>query len=252
MRLPFASLLQVTIAVSAAFGAALTFDIPPIRSSLDILGQPVAVTLSGSVSAEGEQQPGFRLRADLVDFQAHLTPLLQEQLNQSNHCGERISVEDATIIPAAPAARLTVRMHLEKWACIKAFGKENAKRLIGGDGTVSVLLTPVVDRSKGVRLDAEVGDIQADGSLGEALRSGSLGAALQDKIRDALAKSVRKAADPGALLPAQMQSFVRVESVAFGDAGDGRLLLNIAGALLAPPQQITGLLTQLRGGTSAQ
>ena len=184
--------------------------------------------------------------ADLADFQTHLTPLLQAQLNQSNHCGERISVEEAALVPAAPAARLTVRMHLEKWACFKAFGKENAKRLLGGDGTVQVLLTPAIEEGNAVHLNAEIGEIQADGSLGEALRSGSLGAALRDKIRDSLVKAVRKAADPGAMLPAQIQPFVHIQSVAFGDAGNNRLLLNVGGGLLVPPQQVSDLIGKLR------
>jgi hypothetical protein len=137
-------------------------------------------------------------------------------------------------------------MHLEKWACFKAFGKENAKRLLGGDGTAQVLLTPVVEDGNAVRLNAEVGDIQADGSLGEALRSGSLGAALRDKIRETLLKAVRKAADPGAMLPGQIQPFVRIQSVAFGDAGNSRLLLNVGGGLLVPPQQAADLIGHLR------
>ncbi len=143
-------------------------------------------------------------------------------------------------------------MHLEKWACFKAFGKENAKRLIGGDGTVQVLLTPVLQENNGVHLNAEVGDIQADGSLGEALRSGSLGTALRDKIRESLLKAVQKAADPGAMLPAQIQPFVSIQSLAFGDGGNHRLLLNVGGGLTIQPKQIVDLLGQLRAGTSAQ
>jgi len=251
MRLPIALLLAALLSAAGAFGAAFNVNIPPVQTSLDILGQPVAVTISGVVSGESDQQVGFSLHADLGDFQAHLTPLLQAQLNQSNHCGERISVEDATLSPAAPAARLTVRMHLEKWACFKAFGKENAKRLLGGDGTVEVLLRPAVENaennaeSNAVRLNAEVGDIQADGSLGEALRSGSLGSALRDKIREALVKAVRKATDTGAMLPPQIQPYVRIQSVVFSDAGNSRLLLNVRGGLQVPPQQVADLLGKL-------
>ena len=180
----------ILIAITAlALSADFAVEIPPVSTSLNISGQTVAIAISGDISAApgktGENDQAFRLnlRADLADFQGHLTPVLQAELNQSNKCGERISVENATLAPAAPAGRLTVQLHFEKWACIKAFGKENARRLVAGNGTVEVLLMPRIEQGNAVRLDADVGRIDADGSLGELLRSGSLGPALRDKIR---------------------------------------------------------------------
>jgi hypothetical protein len=221
---------------------------------LNVSGQPIAITISGAISespagrGEGAQTFNFNLRADLRDFQDHLTPLLQSQLNQSNRCGERMSVEDAAIVPAAPAAHLTVRVHFEKWACIKAFGKENAKRLVGGDGTVQMVLTPAIEpggaQGNAVRLDAEVGNIEADGSLGELLRSGSLGTALREKIRESILKAVQRSTELGDVLPAQAQPFVAIRSVAFGDDANGGLALKIAGGLLVPAQQVSSLLAQ--------
>jgi hypothetical protein len=171
-----------------------------------------------------------------------MTPLMQAELNQSNHCGERISIENATLAPAAPTGRLTVQLHFEKWACFKAFGKENAKRLLGGNGTVEVILTPRVEEASAVRLDAEVGKIDADGSLGEVLRSGSMGAALRDKIREAVLKAIRKAADLEAVVPAQARPFVTIQSVAFADGGSGSLMLNLAGRLMVSGQQVSTVL----------
>lgn len=149
------------------------------------------------------------------------------------------------MVPAAPAARLTVRVHFEKWACFKAFGKENSRKLVGGDGTVQMNLTPAVDRGSAVRLDAEVGDIEADGSLGELLRSGTVGSALREKIRDAILQALHKSADPGAILPPQAQPFATIRSVAFGDEGSGRVALKIGGSLLVPAQQVSSLLAEL-------
>ena len=239
-----------------AQGAGFTFEIPPVQASLDVSGQPIAITVAGSISesaaGRGEGAPGFtfNLRANLRDLQDHLTPLLQSQLNQSNRCGERMSVEQASIVPAPPAAHLTVRVHFERWACLKAFGKENTKRLVGGDGTVQMTLTPVVEQGgpqgNAVRLDAQVGSIEADGSLGELLRSGSLGAALRDKIRDSILKAVQKSTDLRAVLPPLAQPFVNIRSVAFDDDPGGGLALKIAGGLLVPAQQVSSLLAQLR------
>jgi hypothetical protein len=171
---------------------------------------------------------------------------MQTELNQSNHCGERISIEQATLEPAAPTGHLNVQLHFEKWACLKVFGKENAKRLIGGNGTVQVILTPRVEDGKAVRLDAEVGKIDADGSLGEVLRSGSLGVAVRDKIRAALLKAIEKSTGLEAAIPEQARPFVTIQSAAFADAGSGRLSLNLAGQLLIPSAQVSAVLDQFR------
>jgi len=235
-----------------ALSTDFTFEIPPVPVSLNIAGQPVALTISGNISeapsrgGDGEQSFNLNLRADLADLQNHLTPLLQAQLNQSNRCGERISIEHATLSPAAPAGRLTVQLHFEKWACLKAFGKENAKRLLGGNGTVQVILTPRVEEGNTVRLDAEIGKIDADGSLGEVLRSGSVGATMRDKIREALLKAIRKSADLEAVVPSQARPFVTIQSAAFADEGSGRLALNLVGRLLLPEAQVSSVLEQFR------
>jgi hypothetical protein len=236
----------------AALSADLTFEIPPVPVSLNIAGQPVALTISGNISessarrGEGEQAFDLNLHANLADLQDHLTPLMQAELNQSNRCGERISIENATLVPSAPAGRLTVKLHFEKWACIKAFGKENAKRLLGGDGTLEVILTPRVEQGSAVRLDAEIRNIEADGSLGEMLRSGSVGAALQDKIRESLLKAIQKTTDLEPVVPAQARPFVTIQSVVFADGGSGRLALNLAGRLTVPGAQVSAVLEQFR------
>lgn len=243
----------LTMAVAVlAFGADFGMEIPPVSTSLDISGQAVAIVLSGDISTapagSGESEQAFRLNlhADLADFQNHLTPILQADLNQSDKCGERISVENARLAPAAPAGRLTVQLHFEKWACFKAFGKENAKRLLGGNGSVEVLLTPRVEQGNSVHLDAEVGKIDADGSLGELLRSGSLGPALRDKIREALLKALRKSTDFDAVVPEQARPLVTVQSVAFADEGNGRLALSLEGRLSVPGANVSSLLEQFR------
>jgi len=234
----------IWVLTAAAFGADLAFEIPPVPVSVDIGGQPVALNISGSISGDPASLH-LKLNADLADFQAHLTPVLQAELNQSNHCGERISVENATLLPAAPAGHLTVQLHFEKWACIKAFGKENARRLVGGNGTVEVILTPRAE-GNAVKLDADIGNIDADGSLGEMLRSGSLGTALRDKIRESLLKAIQKSTDLQAVVPAQAQPFVTIQSLGFADEGGGRLALNLVGRLQVPAAQVTAVIDQLR------
>ena len=237
---------------AAGFGADLVFEIPPVAVSLNIAGQPIALTISGNIAessarrGEGEQAFDLTLHANLADLQDHLTPLMQAELNQNNRCGERISVENATLTPSAPAGRLIVKLHFEKWACIKAFGKDNAKRLLGGDGTVEVILTPRVEQGSAVHLDAEIRNIDADGSLGEALRSSAVGPALRDKIRESILKAIQKTTDLETVVPAQARLFVTIQSVAFADGGSGRLALNLIGQLAVPGAQVSAVLEQFR------
>lgn len=221
----------------------MAFDIPPVPVSLNVAGQPVAIVVSGNVSGATGQPLVLNLHADLSELQSHMTPLLQTELNQSNRCGERISVEKATLVPAAPAGRMTVQLHFEKWACFKAFGKENAKRLVGGNGSVQVLVTPRVLDGNTVSLDAEIGNIDADGSLGELLHS-EYGATLRDKIRQALLKAIQKSASMEAVVPAQAQPFVTIQSVEFAERGTGILVLNLTGRLKVPGAQVASVLEQ--------
>jgi len=105
---------------------------------------------------------------------------------------------------------------------------------------------PRIEQGNAVRLDADVGRIDADGSLGELLRSGSLGPALRDKIREALLKAIQKSADFNVVVPEQARPFVSLQSIAFADAGGGRLSLDLAGRFMAPGANVSSLLDQFR------
>jgi hypothetical protein len=237
------ALIVLAAVPCAAWSADVAFDIPPVPVSLNVGGQPVAIVVSGNVTGAAEQRFVLNLHADLSELQSHMTPMLQTELNQSNRCGERISVEKATLVPAVPAGRMTVQLHFEKWACLKAFGRENAKRLVGGDGSVQVLVTPRVQDGNTVSLDAEIGNIDADGSLGELLHS-EYGATVRDKIRQALLKAIQKSASMEAVVPAQAQPFVTIQSVEFAERGTGILVLNLSGRLKVPGAQVASVLEQ--------
>lgn len=231
----------------AAQCADLAFEIPPAPVSLDLAGQPVKVVVSGHLAGGGNDRPlTLDLRADLGEFQSHLTPLLAAELNQDNKCGDRIAVQNATLAPAAPSGHLAVRLRFEKWACIKAFGKQNATRIVGGDAVVNVILTPRIEPPNGIRVDAEVERIDADGSLGEILRSGTIGPMLRDKIRESLQRSIEKAMRLENVAPAQARPFVAIESVAFDDRGSGVLGLHLAARLAIPADQLSAVVEEFR------
>jgi hypothetical protein len=224
--------------------AAQSVEIPPVKTTLNLEGQPVEISLWGSVSSTPSGR--FRLSAtvDLGGFQEHLTPVLAAQLNRSDRCGERLSVERAVLVPAAPAGVLTANVHYERFGCVKAFGKEVVKRLVGGNGVVEVNLTPSVADNH-IALSAEVRKIAADGSLGEVLRSGSFGDALREKIASSIESAIRKSANLQSMLPAGLESVAAVQTVEFADGGSGRLWLNVGGEIRLSEEQFRSLAKQL-------
>jgi hypothetical protein len=230
----------------------LVLTIPPVRTSLIVQNQPVAVIVSGSVSgaAADHNTVAFHLNltADLSDLQQNMTALLAAQLNRSEKCGERLTIDRALLAPQVPAALLTANLHYEKWACARVFGKEVVKRLVGGNGVVKVRLSPAVEAGHAIRLQSDLESIRADGSLGESLRSGSLGPALREKIRATLASAMDKA-NLQAAIPAALQPVAAVEGAQFTDRA-GRLCLDLSGEVRISPAQLRALIDQRRPGAS--
>jgi hypothetical protein len=224
------------------------FRIPPVKSSFTVENQSIEISASGLASRIGPDLFQLKLDADLGSLQENITALLRPQVDRSNRCGERISLERATLAPMAPSSLLTAYVHYEKWACAKAFGKEVAKRLVGGNGVIPVKLTPAVDQNT-VRLNPEVGEIQADGSLGEMLRSGSFGADLRDKISEKLVSTIQKSTNLGTTLPPGLESVATLRSVRFA-GNEGRLSLAIQGELRIQTEKIRALLDQMKSETT--
>ncbi len=248
------ALTAASLAVACRPMAAEDLALPPVKTVLRIENESIPVTVTGVISpvvsnvTAGADQGVFKLslNVDLTGLQDHITGLLRSQLNQSNRCGERLSIEKAVLAPSAPAALLTANVHFEKWACAKAFGKELAKKLIGGNATIQVRLTPAVEEHRSVKLESSVVSIEADGTVGEALRSGSLGDSLREKIRSSLQSSLQKAVNLQAALPPALASVAAIQSVQFRDAGAGRLASDFLGEAKISADQMHDLLDQLK------
>jgi hypothetical protein len=211
-----------------------------VKTSLNIEGQPVEIKAWGAVSVAPSGLFGLALTVDLGNFQENITPVLSAQLNRSDRCGERLSVQRAALVPAAPSAALTVYVHYERFGCVKALGKEIVKRLAGGDGVVDLNLTPSVGEN-GIALAAQVRKIDADGSLGELLRSGSLGDSIRDKIAASIESAVRKSANLKSTLPPEIENVAAIQTLQFADGGAGRLWLILAGEVRIPAEQLRDL-----------
>jgi hypothetical protein len=139
-----------------------------------------------------------------------------------------MTVERAVVTPSEPAAALTANLHYERYACVKALGKEVVKKLAGGDAVVEARLTPSIGEN-GIAVEAEVGKIDADGLLGDLLRSGALGNWLREKIASSIESAAGKAVDLKTMLPTEMGSATKLGSAWFADGGSGRLWLTLSG-----------------------
>lgn len=195
----------------------------------------------------GSDRYRVSLTVGLADFQHNLLAILRPQLNRQDACGDRIDLQDAVIAPHEPSGDMTVKLHYERWACIKALGKKVEKRLVAGNATVAVKLTPLIESPDAVRLSAKLGAIDADGSLGELLHSGSLGEILREKITRSIQSSLDKATNWNATLPPALQSLLTLRTAAFQDAGSGRLQLAVNGEVRIPAAQLEALKSAATG-----
>jgi hypothetical protein len=96
-----------------------------------------------------------------------------------------------------------------------------------------------------VRLDPEVGTIDADGPLGEALRSSSVGDKLRDEISASILSALQKGANLQATLPPAVEKVASIESLRFADGGSGRLLLELAAEIHLSEKEIRMLIDQI-------
>ena len=124
----------------------VTFKIPPVKIPVNVKDQRITMVASGLITltskAQGLNILNLQLTADMSDLQQNMTELLGAQLDKDDHCGDRITIQHATLTPAEPASLAVVQLHYERWACAKVFGKEQAKRVVGGNAVIQMTLTP--------------------------------------------------------------------------------------------------------------
>lgn len=225
------------------FPAEAQLKIPPIKTSVKLDQQELEITLSGTLSPQPSGSFALALTVDLGDFQEHLTQVLSAQLAKSDRCGDRLSVDRATIAPSPPSSLLTANVNFERFGCVKAFGKQIVKRLLGGHAVIEVNLTPVLEEND-IALTAEVKKIDADGSLGDVLRSDSIGDSIRDKISGAVESAVQKLTNFKSTLPPAIGNAVSVETVQFADGGAGRLWLTIGAQVHLSADQLRSVVGQ--------
>jgi hypothetical protein len=87
MRIPLFAALAVVCAAQAQ-PRDLTLKIPPVKTTLNIEGQPIEITAWGTVEATPSGTLHLAMTVDLGNRQENLT-----QLNQPERRGTRLSVQ---------------------------------------------------------------------------------------------------------------------------------------------------------------
>lgn len=250
-------LLLLPAPASAATDQTVTFRIPPVKIPLNVKDQHVTIAASALITLLARERGvnilKLQLSADLAELQQNFTGVLASELDKDDHCGDRIDIQHGTLTPDGAASLAVVQLHYERWACAKVFGKQQGKRLVGGNAVMQLKLTPAVERDNTqLHLVPEVGPIQADGSLGELLRSGTVGEMLQQKIRDSILRALQKGTDLSATLPPAAQNNVSIERAEFQDGGNGRLIVLLGGEIRVTNEQIQTLSKQVKERVAAR
>jgi hypothetical protein len=246
------------MSITLSTGEDLAFTLPQVKLSISLQNSKIPVTVSGTLSqiaAQGGQRT-FKLEliADLTDLQQNITDLLRSQLDSSETCGQRVSIKQARLTPAAPASLLVVRLHFERWMCLRGSGQQTSTELAESDGTVEIKLIAAIEKEKQntLAVNAAFGRIDATGMLNDELHSGALGADLQDKAAQLVLSGARAGTDFKMILPPAVQNSATLQGVKFRDFGVGGLGVVLEGLVEISNEQANQLARQLNQTLSAQ
>jgi len=232
---------------------ALSLNLSPVNSRINIAGQPISVTVAGTISkvaAEGHNLFKLELAADVSDLQEKLSAILASKLNKSDRCGEQVVIQGASLTAQAPACLVVTQLHLARWACFGSLGQASPNELAEGSGTIELKLTPTVEENRTLQLAPDVNRIDADSFVGEQLRSGSLGMAVRDEITRLLLSTMQTGIYSKAILPAAAQQYAVIDKVEFREAGGLHVVLN--GTMQLSDEQVKLMVNQLKDRLSLQ
>lgn len=232
--------------VSGAVTPEVSFTIPPASSSAIVEEQNVSFTTSGTISM-GELQASqrefaFELTTDLSDLQHSIGDLVRAALNRSEECGEQLSIQSATLIPAPPSSSALVDLHYERWAC---FGGRNPNEMAEGNGRIEIKLTPALAEDGTLRVNPEITRIDAQGLVADLLRSG-LGESVRDKIAEMVAAAILRGSGYKTVLPPTSQGNMTFTRAQFQGSGAERLSMLLIGKIMVPDDKIATLAAELK------
>jgi len=246
--------LQASLGKEMGVSQDISFSLPPTDSSILVEGQPISITVAGTMSkvaAEGNQS-AFKLEmtTDLSDLQHNIAEILRSRLDKSPRCGERHSLRWAAFTAQNPVASVVTRLHFERWVCFMSLGQEISNEVAEGDGTLTVKLTPLLEPNNTLQLAAEISRIDADGWAGDLLRSDQVGMKLRDEIRESLLAAIQTATNLKETLPELAQDSTTINKAEFYEAGGLHVVLD--GMIRISDQQLRALGSSPKSDASAQ
>jgi len=231
--------------------ANFAYNLLPVKNSLNVANQPMAIITSGVVSKgveTGDQNTfAVELTTDLSDLQLTIADVLRAELNKSDRCGERIAIQTVALNPQQPASLAEVQLHFERWAC---FGRDTMNEMAEGNGTIEVKMTPAVGQDGTFQLTAQIGRIDAEGLVGELLRSGSLGETVRDKVAGSILSILHQGVDFKSVLPPGARSYATLQRAQFQGTGSGKLLVVLDGEIRVSDDKLAALTGELKGQSS--
>jgi hypothetical protein len=242
--------------ITLASGQDLSFNIPQVRNSVHLGSRTFSLDSSGvlsQIAAQGDQRSfSLAMALDLSDLQQSITEILSDKISEAKSCGARLVVRHATLVAAAPASSLILQLHFERWSCSPIAGQSVSAELGEGEGSIELKLTPSVEKSNVLKINAEIKRIDASGMMGEELRSGDLGSDLRDKVAQSILSALQTGSDFKATMPPVVQSGVSLQGARFEDSGAGGLKVLLAGQVQLSNAQVDQLAMQLNQSLSAK
>src|SRR5208283_1985855 len=229
----------------------VAYKLLPVKNSITVANQPMAITTSGVVSKgveKGDQNTfAVELTTDVSDLQLTIADVLRAQLNKSDRCGERITIQTVALNPQPPASLAEVQLHFERWAC---FGRDTMNEMAEGSGMIEVKMTPAVGADGTFQLTALIGRIDAEGLVGELLRSGSLGETVRDQVAQSTLSILRQGVDFKSVLPPGARSYAQLQRAQFQGTGSGKLLVVLDGEIRVSDDKLAAITGALKGQSS--
>jgi hypothetical protein len=247
--------LGLEMGIDAATAQGRVFALAPVKSPVAIAKQSITVAAFGSLSQvaaeNGQRTFKLQLTADLSDLQLNILHVLREQLDRSESCGQRISIRQAMLTPSAPVSVLSLKLHFERWTCIRMSGQAVASELAEGDGAAEIKLTVSVAANT-LKITPEFTRVDASGMVGDALRTGALGEDLRAAAASSLLSAIQGGSDFKVVLPPAAQSSATLQGARFQDSGAGNLIVVLGGEIKLSDEQTAVMATQLKTTLSAE
>jgi hypothetical protein len=226
-------LSSASLAAALAMAAdAATTSVAPIEHTVEILGDAATITVTPSLSIDGE--PGrwtatLEARIDASEIQSALRKALPVVL-EDNHCGSRTKITHGKIRPVGDRLKVTARLDYEHFTCPpRLFGFP-----IGGgfytlrQGAQLVAHASLAFGVTDIGIQPQMGPVDVEGLIGRTLVGVAVEILAQNRLQAILVDAASKARVD---LP---EAFARlgmtITTARFVDLGDGRLGVEVSAA----------------------